>query len=723
MAAEAMDEFICRCNPCVCDEPPPLASDEINEGACKCDEEPCECGSKTKVPEKTPSSENFASRNYRLNEFMRAKQLLKQMSTKTGISLYDHLGEVIVKALDFYAPSRALNFVEEISLNVKRYRFQENKDNLNECFYMSKNIVNDASMMVGNWQQHVEWSMSQQELPEGEKKLMTGFPSFQRFMSHLEQVNVALQREEAFRISLAIRQFYMSRPFVDRVRFFGKIFGSQKHYYILEVETRNKKAVAEDIWVPKASTTTRYFKKIKKMAEEPSGTEQVAEDDITENLPGAGDTFERAGKAVTDPDILLAYQTTSGLPADTRNTPAITTYTTSFNTNKTNEGTGNKETEQVTGMVAAAMDALNFTFDDPDALAEQVKWEGYQADLMSDFPAATTEEETEIPPELEGNGINRRYFYVCNVIGGKWNLLPPVTPQQINHSRTNRWHLTGNLNARVKTHPKFPGREGHYLRALLSRITAGAQVSPKGYFQLSKGTRQYNDEEDDDDEELGEGEEELREEGDDSVYPSMRFESPKIISLLDPSLELWCHHTGYVLPQGRFVWWNPVQPSEKKRLMGEDEDDSDYDDEDEGEDSDSKKEIGPMLFQSLVEDQSHLVKAAWTARASLTIFADFQLVGVQSNIWPGATAICTAKGKSENVYIGDGLKLLGRCFAPIVPPACQTEYASDGPELKEFVDPTVEQEQNWLSKLQLLEIADVEEAFVDNENPGGAHYN
>jgi len=56
----------------------------------------------------------------------------------------------------------------------------------------------------------------------------------------------------------------------------------------------------------------------------------------------------------------------------------------------------------------------------------------------------------------------------------------------------------------VQTFPEFPGLEGHYLRALLARLTAGSQVSPQGYFK----TNRFGDEEEGEDEDYEDEDEE-----------------------------------------------------------------------------------------------------------------------------------------------------------------------------------------------------------------------
>lgn len=119
---------------------------------------------------------------------------------------------------------------------------------------------------------------------------------------------------------------------------------------------------------------------------------------------------------------------------------------------------------------------------------------------MQNFPRAKATEAVavmEAPPEPDGSGVNKRAFYVCNELGKDWVLLPPVTPAQINASRKIRWLISGNLDSPVQSIPRFPGKEGHYLKCLLARITAGAMCSPRGYYK-AKGGNEYVGEDDDD---------------------------------------------------------------------------------------------------------------------------------------------------------------------------------------------------------------------------------
>jgi len=64
---------------------------------------------------------------------------------------YDHLSEVIRKMLDDRAPANPVDFVEEISLNIKRYRFGMGKDLIRDAFYIPPPVLDDAVNVTSNW--------------------------------------------------------------------------------------------------------------------------------------------------------------------------------------------------------------------------------------------------------------------------------------------------------------------------------------------------------------------------------------------------------------------------------------------------------------------------------------------------------------------------------------------------------------------------------------------
>jgi radial spoke head protein 4A len=42
--------------------------------------------------------------------------------------------------------------------------------------------------------------------------------------------------------------------------------------------------------------------------------------------------------------------------------------------------------------------------------------------------------------------------------------------------------MTGNLNAPLNTNPMFPGKERHYLRAIIARISHNTTLAPGGLY-------------------------------------------------------------------------------------------------------------------------------------------------------------------------------------------------------------------------------------------------
>ena len=119
-------------------------------------------------------------------------------------------------------------------------------------------------------------------------------------------------------------------------------------------------------------------------------------------------------------------------------------------------------------------------------------------------------------------------------------------------------------------------------------------------------------------------------------------------ALTNPNLSFWVHHTAFILPQGRTTWWNPAASRGKRRNTSEYEsenEDSEMEDEDEDEEEMETpgREIPPPLFQPISEDKAGDGNGPWSLITSSTVFPEFQVVSVRSNVWPGSYAICTSK--------------------------------------------------------------------------------
>jgi radial spoke head protein 4A len=270
-----------------------------------------------------------------------------------------------------------------------------------------------------------------------------------------------------------------------------------------------------------------------------------------------------------------------------------------------------------------------------------------------------------IPREESRMGTNKKTYFVTNEAGSPWIRLPPVTPAQIVTAQKIRKFFTGNLDAPIISNPPFPGNEANYLRAQIQRISASTQVSPINYYQFE------------------EDEEEEEEEARDSFIVNAEFEGMSSQDLADPALSGWVHHVQYILPQGRCVWFNPVQKAEE-----EFEDEEEEEEREEPEEPDPEK--GPPLLTPLSEDLQVDGQPSWSTTLSSSFSASYNVVGIHSNRWPGAHAYAIDR-KFENVYVGWGLKYQPGCFQPQLPSPGEKEHPKDE-TISEIDDPTPEEE-------------------------------
>lgn len=84
--------------------------------------------------------------------------------------------------------------------------------------------------------------------------------------------------------------------------------------------------------------------------------------------------------------------------------------------------------------------------------------------------------------ESQGEGINQITFWVANSIMEEWIELPIIGPEHINVARVVKYQFTGNLSSPIKTLVPFQGKEKHFLKAQLVRITHNCQIVPGGLY-------------------------------------------------------------------------------------------------------------------------------------------------------------------------------------------------------------------------------------------------
>ncbi|XP_054726156.1 radial spoke head protein 6 homolog A [Anastrepha obliqua] len=334
------------------------------------------------------------------------------------------------------------------------------------------------------------------------------------------------------------------------------------------------------------------------------------------------------------------------------------------------------------------------------------------------IPMVEVKEVFDVPPELVGEGANRYSYFVVNSVSDDWIELPMVTPGQIKACRDIKKFLTGDLEADIQSYPCFSGKEKHYLRALIARITAATYIAPYGYYRkmTKKEKRAFDGIEDDDEEEedddepsdMGEGEEEEID-NDIMLLKNEKYEPEPLESLAN--LEKWLHVRPNLLLQGRVVWYDELkaQKAREKEVarlqkllrmeeMGEEEEELEQEEEEEEEDEGeelSAPEVGPPILNPCYNDISDQYTMPWVSRfTSKFTNRNERILVMQSNIWPGAYTFTYDK-LCESIYVGWGHKYVSRNLPFIHLPPILNEYPHGGEDFIETTDPTPEMEEAY----------------------------
>ncbi|CAD6993792.1 unnamed protein product [Ceratitis capitata] len=370
------------------------------------------------------------------------------------------------------------------------------------------------------------------------------------------------------------------------------------------------------------------------------------------------------------------------------------------------------------------------TFIGPELIPGKLGWDQHPIEEIekmvpeaAPIPLVEPKEVFSVPPELVGAGTNRYSYFVVNNVSDDWIELPMVTPGQIRASREIKKFLTGDLEADIQSYPCFPGKEKHYLRALIARITAGTYIAPYGYYRTmtKKERRAYDGIEDDEEEEeeeeepsvLGEGEEDTID-NDVMLLKNEKYEPEQLESLTDT--EKWLHVRPNLLLQGRVIWYDElkaqkVREKEIERLkkmlhmeeMGVEEDELELEEEEE-EDMEGEEfsvpEEGPPILHPISNDRSDQYTIPWVSRfTSKYTNRNERILVMQSNVWPGAYTF-TFEKLCESIYVGWGHKYVARNMLFKHLPPVMGEYPHGNEDFIETTDPTPEEEEAY--RLSLL---------------------
>ncbi|KYO37951.1 radial spoke head protein 6 homolog A [Alligator mississippiensis] len=198
----------------------PYQPHEPGYGLCAPQGGPCEDPTSEQPP---PSPRELALIN--------AKAYLLQSSTKSGLSLYDHLANMLTKILDEH-PINAADIIENISKDVKWAQFQKKMDTLRDEYEILPTFElaekHKVLFLKGNGDGDQE--------PE-EEITDTPLPNVMETAFYFEQAGIGLSKDEYYHVFLALKQLVNTQP-IHTCRFWGKILGLEMNYIVAEVEYR-----------------------------------------------------------------------------------------------------------------------------------------------------------------------------------------------------------------------------------------------------------------------------------------------------------------------------------------------------------------------------------------------------------------------------------------------------------------------------------------------------
>ncbi|XP_063233520.1 radial spoke head protein 6 homolog A [Bacillus rossius redtenbacheri] len=542
-----------------------------------------------------------------------AKKYLNKVYDHEGVSLYNHLSEVLMKILT-ERPDNPVEYFEHFSQEVKESRSFPDQDLLRDV-HMPPDAYSEAARLMPMF----EAEPQNDEEDEGDQvDAISRVRDIMETSYYFEQVGVGLTHQETFLISLALRRLSQDRT-IERLRFWGKILGTKSNYFVAEA--------------------------------------QMTEDE-----------YERRNGEIDDEEARLEEE--------------------------------KAKVEEEKAQADEAKEGMGVETEKPEEEVREITPEEVERkkvrELLSKLPPIPKpilKPPIEVPPERPGTGTNKLVFYVCTRPGESWTMLPDVTPKQITVARKIKRLFTGNLSTEIHTSPSFPGTEMNYLRAQIARISAGTQVSPRGFY----GAGQDEEEEEEDEEAVTQ-----------DLAENPDYEPLSIKELLD--IDNWVHHTAYILEQGRVVWWKPSTDEEAEEEEEEEKDEEDINDE-------LVKETGPPLFNSLSEDITLETVPPWIIRRSSQLIPETAVTVVTSNLWPGAYCFVAGK-KTDNIYLGFGHKFTSTNFTPEPMDPIQNVYP-EGPEIMEINDPTIEEEETWrLAHMPKEKKKDEEEQEEEEEEAG-----
>ena len=254
--------------------------------------------------------------------------------------------------------------------------------------------------------------------------------------------------------------------------------------------------------------------------------------------------------------------------------------------------------------------------------------------------------------EARGKGVNSHVYWVTDDLLSDWIQLPDSEPKYILAARSIKYVVTGNLNADLNTNPKFPGKERHYLRAQIARITHTTTLAPRDYLKPN-------------------------DENDREVEANEEFACPAVGDLTNT--ENWVHEYHHIMNAGIAEHdVSHIGEEEREEALAALEDKDPFVERLKGANDD--KQVFPKLEGAWTTKTVGNTQSYQAAEDGTVTYACAE---VRSLRWKGAITV-SQNGRWANLYIGYGVKTGDVCFNPTKP----QDIMDDPTEPNEQPEPT-----------------------------------
>uniref|UniRef100_UPI00358F88D9 radial spoke head protein 4 homolog A-like isoform X2 n=1 Tax=Myxine glutinosa TaxID=7769 RepID=UPI00358F88D9 len=209
----------------------------------------------------------------------RGKSFLMKGSSSSGLSVYEHVTQVLTRILDERTPDAA-DIFETLSSDAKRERLV--------C--PSPSPRDEAPCVVGLEQAKAwcrifgkrEEEVFDEDLPPLPDAMELPLPNLLEIANYFEQAGVMLDKNEAVRVMMSLKELTQNHP-MDHCRFWGKILGTNSNYLVAEVEMTDWEEEEEEEQELGAHDT--YEEEEKMEMPEKDGIPEENEEDKNDELP------------------------------------------------------------------------------------------------------------------------------------------------------------------------------------------------------------------------------------------------------------------------------------------------------------------------------------------------------------------------------------------------------------------------------------------------------